>query len=274
MKLFDSLENIRIGDISLATLCSALILLLICVLVRKIVLRIFNRAISRTHMEKGLKSFLCSAAGIAMWIITILVVADSLGIPMTSLVALLSVVSLALSLSVQTILENLFSGMTILSTKPFTVGDYVEMGTTSGTVSSVGLFYTIMTTVDGKAIHIPNRTVTSSTLTNFSANTQRRIDITVSASYDDSTEKVTGAIGEALSNTPGLCQEPEPVVGISNYGDSAIQYSVWAWADTGNFVRAKFALMENIRDSFDRHGVTMTYNHLNVHLSTDTSEKS
>ena len=274
MKLFDSLENIRIGDISLATLCSALILLLICILVRKIVLRIFNRAISRTHMEKGLKSFLCSAAGIAMWIITILVVADSLGIPMTSLVALLSVVSLALSLSVQTILENLFSGMTILSTKPFTVGDYVEMGTTSGTVSSVGLFYTIMTTVDGKAIHIPNRTVTSSTLTNFSANTQRRIDITVSASYDDSTEKVKGAIGEALSNTPGLCQEPEPVVGISNYGDSAIQYSVWAWADTGNFVRAKFALMENIRDSFDRHGVTMTYNHLNVHLSTDTSEKS
>ena len=272
-KFFESMENIKLGDLSLATICSTIILLVICIIVRKIVLRIFCRAIGRTKMEAGLKSFLSAAAGIIMWIIIALIVADSFGIPMTSLVALLSVVSLALSLSVQNILENLFSGMTILSTKPFTVGNYVEMGTTAGTVSSVGLFYTVLTTPDGKAIHVPNRTVTGSTLTNFSANTRRRIDVTVSASYDDSTDKVKAALQDALGATEGILQDPEPMVGVSDYGDSAIKYSIWAWCDTGVFIKTKFSLMENIRDAFERHGVTMTYNHLNVHLTGGESEK-
>ena len=269
MSIFDSLENIRIGELSLAALCSTLLVLIICVIVRKIALRIFSRAIERTRLEKGIKSFITAAAGVLLWIIVILITADSLGIPMTSLVALLSVVSLALSLSVQNILENLFSGMTILSTRPFSVGDYVELDTVKGTVSSVGLFYTIMTTIDGKSIHVPNRTVTASVLTNYSANTRRRVDVTVSASYDDPTDKVKTALREAAAATEGLLTDPEPVVGIFEYGDSAIIYSVWAWAETSAYTRARIDLLENIRDAFDRHGVTMTYNHLNVHVSND-----
>ncbi len=266
MEFFEKLEEIHLGSISLGTVLSAAVLLIVCVIVRRIALRLFTRALDRSKLDGSIKGFLKAAVNVFLWILLVLIVADKLGIPMTSLVAIVSVASLALSLSVQNILSNLFSGMTILGTHPFTDGDWVDIGGTAGTVQSVGLFYTILKMPDGRMVHIPNSKVAESKVENFTAFPTRRVDIDVSASYDDSTKAVHGAIRKAIGMTEGLVLDPEPIIAVKEYGDSAITYMVLVWAETPKWFATKCALMENIRAAFAEDGVRMTYPHLNVHL--------
>ena len=266
MKLFEMLDTVHIGTLTMGGLLSTAVLLVICVIVRKLLMKLVDRAFKKSRLEASIKGFLRAAIGVALWILVVLIVADKLGIPTTSLVAVVSVASLALSLSVQNILTNLFSGMTILSTHPFSAGDWVDIGGTAGTVASVGLFYTIIKMPDGREVHIPNSTVADSKVENFTAHETRRIDLDISASYDDSTEAVKGAIYKAIGMTEGLVTTPDPIVAVKEYGDSAITYMVLVWAETPKFFGAKCALTENLRRAFEENGVQMTYPHLNVHF--------
>lgn len=265
-KFFDTLDKIHIGGMTLGLLLGTAILLILCVLIRRILLKLTDRALAKSRLDSAIKGFIRSAAGVILWIFTFLIVADKLGIPMTSLVAILSVVSLALSLSVQNILTNLFSGITILGTHPFSAGDWVDIGGTAGTVKNVGLFYTILAMPDGREVHIPNSTVADSKVENFTAHEKRRVDLEISASYNDETASVKIAVLRAIDRTEGLLMDPAPLVAVKSYGDSAITYMVLVWAETSKWFAAKCALMENIREAFSETGVTMTYPHLNVHL--------
>lgn len=266
LKIFETLDEIHIGTLTLGLLLGVALLLIVCVLARRLLLKLLDRALLKSKLDGSIKGFIRSAAGVVLWILLVLIVADKLGIPMTSLVAILSVVSLALSLSVQNILTNLFSGMTLLGAHPFGEGDWVDIGGTAGTVLKVGLFYTILKLPDGREAHIPNSTVAESKVENFTAHETRRVDIDVSASYDDSTDAVKIAVMKAIDRTEGLVLEPEPIIAVKEYGDSAITYMVLVWAETPKFFAAKCALTENIRATFEETGVQMTYPHLNVHL--------
>lgn len=266
MKIIEALDGIHLGGLTLIDALSTVLLLIACVAVRRIVLAVFKKAMDKSRLDASIKGFLNAALGVLLWVLVVLVVADRLGIPVTSLVAIVSVAGLALSLSVQNILSNLFSGMTVLGTHPFVAGDWVDIGGTAGTVQSVGLFYTILKMPDGRTVHIPNSTVASSKVENFTQFEIRRIDIDVSASYDDPTDRVKNAIAKAMEMTQGLVYEPEPFVSIKEYGDSAIVYMVQVWAKTTSFFGSKCALLENIRTAFEENGVTMTYPHLNVHI--------
>ncbi|MGM9521897.1 MAG: mechanosensitive ion channel family protein [Oscillospiraceae bacterium] len=266
MDIFASLESIKIGQFSLAKILSTILLLAVCLIVRRILGKAVRRIIERTHLEKSIKSFLKSAVDVVIWIIIILIVADTLGIQVNSLVAIASVVSLALSLSVQDILTNIFSGMTILSTKPFGVGDFIDLGGTTGTVTSLGLFYTVINTADNKVVYMPNSKVVGAEVINYSVNPIRRIELNVAASYDDEPEKVKAALIKAAEMTEGALSEPAPFAGVLNYGSSSIEYSLLVWAGKDDFLPVKFRLTEAVHDAFCAGGVTMTYDHINVHM--------
>lgn len=266
MDFLDKLEEIHVGGISLWGALSFVLLLVVCIIARRLLVKLFARAMERSHLDGSIKGFLKAAVGVVLWVVVVLILADKLGIPMTSLVAIVSVAGLALSLSVQNILTNLFSGMTILGTHPFSAGDWVDIGGTAGTVQSVGLFYTILRLPDGREVHIPNSTVADTKVENFTAHPTRRIDLDISASYDDSATAVKRAIARAFEMTDGLVFDPEPIIAVKEYGDSAITYMVLVWAKTPTFFASKCALMENIRTAFDEEGVQMTYPHLNVHI--------
>lgn len=266
MTFSERLESIRIGSFSLSVLLSALITLIVCLIVRKILKKLLEHSLVRSRLNKTLRSFVDGAVNVIAWIVIISVVADKLGIPMTSLVAVLSVAGLALSLSLQGLLENLFPGVIILGTKPLAVGDYIEVGGLAGTVRSVGLFHTVIVTLDNRTVYIPNNTVTTSTVVNYTACSTRRIDLAVSASYDDAAEAVKAALLDAAAAAPGILKEPLPTAFVQKYGDSGIEYGLWAWTATPDYLAAKAALTESIRTAFEKRGVSMTYNHLNVHI--------
>ena len=139
MQNVDNIMNYGIGSFKLATIVQAILVVIVCLIVIKIIMKIVNKAISRTELEKGVHTFVKSVTKIVLYVITVLIVADTLGIPVTSLIALLSVAGLAVSLAVQDSLSNLASGLVILLTKTFKSGDYIEAGAFAGTVTEIGL---------------------------------------------------------------------------------------------------------------------------------------
>ena len=264
---YGALGRIRIGSMALSTLISAVLTFITCFIVMQIILKTLERILGRANKIDGtLKGFIHSAVKIVLWILTGIIVAGALGIPTTSLVALISIAGLALSLSVQNILSNLFSGLTLLVSKPFKSGDYVEVGGRNGIIKSVGLFYTQLNTLDNVSINIPNSDVTGTTVMNYSREQLRRVDRVFSAAYESSTEDVKAAILEAISRDEKILQDPVPFVRLSEYKDSCIEYTVRVWCKCADYWDVFFNLNENVRDCFAEKGVEMTYNHMNVHI--------
>ena len=264
---YGALGRIRIGSMALSTLISAVLTFITCFIVMQIILKTLERILGRANKIDGtLKGFIHSAVKIVLWILTGIIVAGALGIPTTSLVALISIAGLALSLSVQNILSNLFSGLTLLVSKPFKSGDYVEVGGRNGIIKSVGLFYTQLNTLDNVSINIPNSDVTGTTVINYSREPLRRVDRVFSAAYESSTEDVKAAILEAISHDEKILKDPAPFVRLSEYKDSCIEYTVRVWCKCADYWDVFFNLNENVRDCFAAKGVEMTYNHMNVHI--------
>ena len=264
---YGALGRIRIGSMALSTLISAVLTFITCFIVMQIILKTLERVLGRANKIDGtLKGFIHSAVKIVLWILTGIIVAGALGIPTTSLVALISIAGLALSLSVQNILSNLFSGLTLLVSKPFKSGDYVEVGGRNGIIKSVGLFYTQLNTLDNVSINIPNSDVTGTTVMNYSREPLRRVDRVFSAAYESSTEDVKAAILEAISRDEKILQDPVPFVRLSEYKDSCIEYTVRVWCKCADYWDVFFNLNENVRDCFAEKSVEMTYNHMNVHI--------
>lgn len=242
------------------------ILIAICVVMMKIVLTLLDRLIVRFKVEPSLHTFVRSGARFLLWFITIIIVADSQGLPITSLMGMLGIVGLALSLALQGILSNLAGGIMILFSKPFVVGDQIEAGGVSGIAYEIGLVYTKIKTFDNKIIFVPNGEISGEKIINYTTQDKRRVDLTFNASYDNDLEQVKGCIRAVIDAHPMALADPEPFVRVSAYLDSSIEYTVRVWCATDDYWDVQSDLLEQVKVAFDRAGVEMTYNHLNVHM--------
>ena len=173
---------------------------------------------------------------------------------------------LALSLSVQNILSNLFAGITLLVSRPMSVGDYVEIGANAGNVHSIGLLYTTLTSPNKQVITIPNSDVASASIVNYNREPLRRVQFTFSADYADATEDVFAALLDAAKAMPSVVDEPAPEAFINSYLDSTIEYGLNVWCDPGAYWDVLHGVNALVREQFTAHGVHMSYQHLNVHM--------
>lgn len=256
-----------IAGITVGMICKALIVLLICLAVAKVIIKVICNGLDKNeNIEKGLHTFIKSVVRIVVYFIVILIVAETLGIPITSLVALFSVVGVAVSLSIQGALSNLASGVMLFITKPFEAGDYIEAAGIAGTVHEIRLTYTELLTTSNQVILVPNSEMCSSKITNYSAETIRRFEIKVTTSYDAKIQDVKDAINKVLAEDKRILTEPSTFVRLSEYKDSSIEYTVRGWAKNEDYWDVYFDTLENIKYEFDNKNIQMTYNHLNVHM--------
>lgn len=242
-----------------------LILVVVGILFIRLVMAIVTKALEKSKLEKAAHSLIKSLANTVLYLVLGLIVASTLGVDVTSIVALASVLTLAVSLSVQDFLTNVIGGFSLLYTKPFHSGDYVEVAGQSGTVQEIGMVYTKLTTPDNKVVSIPNSAITSAQIVNYTVSGTRRVDITVSASYDSPVDTVLEALLEA-AKVPTTLAEPAPFVAVQEYGDSAIVYALKVWSTSDDYWTTLFDINKKIKEVFDEAGVVMTYPHLNVHL--------
>ena len=248
-----------------ANMLPAILLLVVGLMAIRVVVKVATTALEKTKMEKAAHSLILSVIRVCMYVILGLVVATKLGIDVTSIVALASVLTLAVSLSLQNMLANVIGGFTILSTQPFHSGDYVEIAGQGGTVAEINMTYTKLTTPDNKVLSIPNSSVIAAQIVNYSAMDTRRVEVNISASYDAPVQKVIDAL--VLAGTmDNVMLEPAPFAAVTEYGDSAIHYTLRVWVKNAEYWSVYFELMQKVKRIFDEQHIEMTYPHLNVHL--------
>lgn len=263
--MLDTLLASLSGSLFFKKLMGTVLILVIGVLVIRVIMRLIAAALEKSHLEKAAHSLIFSLARAAMYILLFLIAASQMGIDVSSIVALASVLTLALSLALQNMVSNLIGGFVILYTHPFHSGDYVEIAGQGGTVKEISMTYTVLATPDNRIISIPNSAVAAAQVVNYSSADSRRVELTVTASYDAPTQKVLDALVLAGTVDNALLN-PAPSAVIVSYDDSAIRYSLRIWVKPGDYWDVYFQVNQRIKDVFDQQGIEMTYPHLNVHL--------
>ena len=261
--------GINSGMFTMSNLLSAAIALVVCILAIMIVMKILRKLFERSKMAPSLAGFLLKVIKIALEFAAILIVAGSLGFDVTALLAVFSLLGLAISLSVQNLLGNLVSGVVLLMTKPIADGDYIQAGDAEGVVKNIGLFYTELTTLDNKTVSVPNSDLSAAKIVNFTREPNRRVDLVVGASYDCGTEDVKKALYDAIARTDKVLADPAPQVLVEEFGASVIKYTVRAWCRHEDYWDVHYGINDNVLAAFNDAGVKMSYEHVNVHMVQD-----
>lgn len=254
------------ADFTLQTVVDIAISLAVGLVVIRIFLSLTDKALAKSKMERAAVSLIRSLSRVVLYVLLALSIAPKFGIDVTGFVAITSVASLAISLSLQGALSNIVSGFSILSNHPFKSGDFVEIAGQSGVVQAIDITYTRLATGDNKIISIPNSAVMSAQIVNFTTSGTRRVDINVTASYDAPVETVKAALLEA-ANVSTTLFNPAPFAGVKNYGDSAIEYVLQVWTASEDYWTTFYTVNERIKVEFDKADIEMTYPHLNVHMN-------
>jgi len=229
------------GTFAVSKLLPMVILAVMGVLAIRIVLNLVRKFLEKSKLEKAAHTLILTACQVVLYILLALIIASGLGIDVTGIVALASVLTLAISLSVQNLLTNVFGGFTLLYTKPFVSEDFVEIAGQSGTVKEIGLTYTKLATVDNKIVSIPNSAVVAAEIVNYTVTGTRRLDINLAVSYSVSADVVL-AIMEQAARQPEVLQEPAPVIAMKEYNEQSVTYGMMVWCKSADYWDLKFAI--------------------------------
>jgi len=254
-----------LGSFTIDRLLPALTLLVIGILAVKAGLRILQTMLQKTKLDEGVIKLTRRILKVALYLLLLLMVASRMGIDVTGVVALASVLTLAISLSVQTALTNVIGGFTLLNTKPFVAGDYVEIAGRSGTVKDVGLTYTKLATPDNKIVSIPNSAVVATEIVNYSTTGTRRVDIAVNVENDVDPELVLQTLREC-AKMPFVLEDPAVTVGISSYQESATEYKLLVWCKSADYWTCLFETNKKVKEVFKEKNIRFAYPHVNVHV--------
>ena len=235
------------------------------ILAVQVVLKLIRKMLEKSKLEKAAHTLIVTASQIVLYILLALMVASGLGIDVTGVVAMASVLTLAVSLSVQNLLTNVFGGFTLLYTKPFASDDYVEIAGQSGTVKEIGLSYTKLATADNKIVSIPNSAVVAAEIINYTVTGTRRLDINLTVSYSIPAETVL-ALLEKAAEQPKVKTDPGKVIAIKEYNERSITYGLMLWCDAADYWDLKFAVNRDLSRLAEEAGIRFYDPRLSVHM--------
>lgn len=253
-----------IGSFSVADLVQILVTLLVVHLLLKYLVASVRVALGKTALDKGIVGFVVSTLKGLIYISGLTVILEAFGIPATQLVAVIGILGLAISLSIQNFMTNVMSGITILVAKPYQVGDFVEAEGSSGEVKSIGLLYTELLSIEQKVHFIPNSLMASKRLINYSKNNTRKMDCTISISYESNLELAKSIILHILQKDLRVYKNPEPLVRLKAFGSSSIDLVVRAVVDTSLYMDVLYDFNEALFGEFNKAGISFAYPHMDV----------
>ena len=239
------------------------------------IMKFLNKVFEKGRMEISVKKFLLSLARALLYFVLIIIICNQVGIDTTSFIALLGTAGLALGLALQGSLSNFAGGVLILLLRPFSVGDYIiDAGSgKEGTVEKIDLFYTYLYTPDNRSVIIPNGNLTNSTITNVSSQDKRRVDIEAGISYNANMADAKRVIETLMEKDERILHDEPNAVVIKELAASQVTVLMRAWVRTENYWDVYFDMTEKIKDAFDKAGIEIPYNQLDVHVHRDKSEE-
>ena len=235
-------------------------------IVMKVIMAIFRKTVNRSKLKGTAGNFLLSLLKTALVILYVIILLSMLGVDTTSLVAIFSVLTLAISLAVQGVISNLASGIMLVATKPFEEGDFADIGGAVGTVEKIHITCTKLRTGDNKVITIPNNTVTASNITNYSVKDTRRVDLTFSVAYGSDVEKVKSIILGVIAKHELALKDPAPMVRLTEHGASSLDFVTRVWVKNADYWTVNFDLKEQVLAALEGAGISIPFPQMDVHV--------
>ena len=235
----------------------------------KVIRGLVKKSLAKGNADKGVMQFIDSFLKASLYAVLFITIASGFGLDAASILALLGSAGVAIGLAIQGSLSNFVGGVLILLLKPFKVGDYIKEDTNNneGTVSSIELFYTKLTTPDNRVIVLPNGTLANSSLTNVTACERRRLDIRVGISYDADIRLAKEVLQKVLEEERAVLKEEEYFVYVDELGESSVNLGIRCWLATDDYWTGKWRLTENVKYTLDEAGIGIPYPHMDVHLT-------
>jgi len=261
-------QKIPFTDVTIGSILLAVAVIIVGYFVAILISKYVQKIMLKARMAKLLAEFTSKVVRLFIIIFVIALGISFLGVDVGSAVLGFSVVSgFILGFAFQETLGNLAAGFMIAITKPFRVGDYVDIAGKAGTIKGVGASITELTTVDNKKIIIPNSKIWGEPIINYTALDKRMIDMRVGISYKDNMDKAIKITMDVLKKNKNVLDDPAPTVAIAELGDSSVNLLIRPWVDTSNYWKTKWELTQQIKEAFDKNGVTIPFPQRDVHLS-------
>lgn len=252
-------------DLGLKVLGSVLIIALGWILAG-VIRKIIAKALIKANLDTSFKKFLVKAVDIVLKVVIILSAISNMGISTTGLVAALSAAAIAVSLALKDSLGNIAGGILMMVARPFSTGDFIAVDGESGTVLKIDLIHTTLLTVDNRQVVIPNGQMVNMTVTDYSREDARRVDIDFPISYESDPEAAKAVVMSVIKNNSLAVNEPSPFVRITDYADSSVTVTARVWCKTEDYWELKFQLLEEVRAKFKENGIEIPYNQLDVNI--------
>jgi small conductance mechanosensitive channel len=247
----------------------SLILLIIGLWIIKFIIKVLEKNI-RNRFEKTLSGFLLSITRAALLVLLFISTASTLGIEVASFVAVLGAVGFAVGFALQGSLSNFAGGVLLLIFRPFTAGDVIEVAGYKGKVQEIEILYTILTTFDNKKIYIPNSSISTNSIVNYSAMETRRVDLTFGIGYDDDIHQAKEVLNQVVKEHQLILKEPEPLIRLAEHGGSSLNFAVKVWVKGEDYWTVYYDLHENVKDAFDQAGIGIPFPQLDIHFDQGT----
>ena len=264
---FDTLlkELISLGDNAGKSILLAIVIYIAGRFIINLINRLVRQMLERKNVDATIQSFLKSFVSILLNVLLIITVVSALGINTTSFAALLASFGVAAGMALSGNLQNLAGGLIILLFKPFKVGDAIEAQGVLGSVKEIQIIHTILQTPDNKEIFLPNGSLSSGSITNYSKMDTRRVDFTVSVEYGTDVEKVMNALRDIANADSRVLKDPEAFIALSSLADSSVNFTFRVWVKGSDYWPVYFALNKQIYEEFNRQGIGFPFPQLQIH---------
>ncbi len=250
----------------------AILIFVIGKMIAKIFGNLIRRVMEKYEVETTLIQVAQSSVYYGLLIVVVMAAISQLGIQTTSFMAILGAAGLAIGLALKDTLSNIGAAVVILVFRPFKVGDYINAGGAEGIVDEINLFTTTISPVDNRTVVVPNSAIAGGNITNFSSKPVRRVDHVVGIGYDDDIKKAKEVMYEVISKNSLTISDPEPLVAVTDLGDSSVNFTVRAWVKSEDYWDAYFEVIEQVKLALDENGISIPYPQMDIH--TDSVEET
>ncbi len=255
----------------LLNLIVAVIVLLIGIRIIKFIRKLVRKGLAKTNLDEGLKQFIENILHLFLYFVLIMIILANFGITASSVIAIVGSVGLSIGLALQGTLSNFAGGVLILLLKPFKVGDYILEDTNGneGTVSEIQLFYTKLVTIDNRTVVLPNGALSNCSLTNYTSQDKRMVEIVTGVSYGADLKIAKKVIEDVVMNDPARLLNEDTKVYVAELAESSVNIGMRTWVKTGDYWSAKWRITENIKLALDENSIEIPFPQVNVTINSD-----
>lgn len=244
----------------------ALLIMFIGFKIARVIAKLYEKSRAAAKLNKTVRNFLKNIIKIALYVSVVIVALIVLGFELSVFSAAIASLGVTIGLALQGGLSNIAGGVMVVAFKPFELGDYVETGDVSGTVTDIGIFYTTLTTPDNKKVVVPNGIISNSVVTNYSTHETRRIDFDFAISFDASIDDAKRVLMACAKSDERVLTDPAPRVIISAHGENSVTIQLRVWVNNADYWDVNFDMLELVKKTFDDTGIEIPYSQLDVHI--------